>query len=245
VLALGRVLADSGYFADAAGAAQAVVRILAGRELGFGPIASMTGIFLVKGRITLSANLMAAAIRRSAKYNYNIKHLDDTRCEIAISRGRDVIGVSTFTIEDAKRAGLTSGANWRSYPKNMLFARAISNATRWFAPDLLGGEPVYSPDELGAEVDPETGEVLADDRIVTGPRLSPDQLARLQELIDGTATDVNLIQSHYGVPSLLDLTPEQHAGAVCILEGKLAKQTHSDMTAVPAIEDQSATATDV
>ena len=87
--------------------------------------------------------------------------------------------------------------------------------------------------------------MLGDARIVSEPRLSPDEFARLLELVEETASDISLIQSHFGVPSLLDLTPKQYAGAVRILEGKLAKQTHSDMTAVPAIEDQSATATEV
>ena len=104
-------------------------------------------------------------------------------------------------------AGLDSNTNWRKYPRNMLFARAISNGARWYCPDLFGGSPVYTPDELGAEVDGETGEVLGDARIVSEPRLSPDEFARLQELIEETATDITQIQSHYGVPSLLDLSP--------------------------------------
>src|SRR3972149_5956164 len=55
---LGGILAKSGFFADSREAAQCVTKILAGRELGIGPVASMTGIYIVKGRVTLSANLM-------------------------------------------------------------------------------------------------------------------------------------------------------------------------------------------
>jgi len=40
----------------------------------------------------------------------------------------------------------------------MLFARAISNGAKWFCPDIFGG-PVYTPDELGAEVD-EEGDII-------------------------------------------------------------------------------------
>src|SRR5262245_2644035 len=40
-LTLAKVMADSGFFADARDAAQAVVKILAGKELGFGPVTSM------------------------------------------------------------------------------------------------------------------------------------------------------------------------------------------------------------
>jgi hypothetical protein len=89
---LGQVLAQSGYFQDAKDAAQAIVKVLAGREMGIGPVASMTGIYLVKGRVTLSANLMAAQIKRSGKYNYVIRRMDDTGCEIAFFEGKDQIG---------------------------------------------------------------------------------------------------------------------------------------------------------
>src|SRR5687767_13340910 len=72
IFRLGDVLAKSGYFQDARDAAQAVVKVLAGRELGIGDIAAMTGIYIVKGRVTLSANLMAALVKRSGRYNYRV-----------------------------------------------------------------------------------------------------------------------------------------------------------------------------
>ena len=61
-MSLGSVLAKSGYFSDAKGEAQAVVKVLAGREMGFGPIASMTGVHIVQGKPTIGANLLGAAI---------------------------------------------------------------------------------------------------------------------------------------------------------------------------------------
>jgi hypothetical protein len=42
----------------------------------------------------------------------------------------------------------------------MLFARALSNGAKWFCPDIFGGGPIYTPDELGAVIDGETGQVL-------------------------------------------------------------------------------------
>src|SRR4030067_1822876 len=59
---LGQVLVKSGFFSDSRDASQAIVKVLAGRELGFGPIASMTGFYIVKGRVSMSANLIAAAV---------------------------------------------------------------------------------------------------------------------------------------------------------------------------------------
>jgi hypothetical protein len=148
-LSLGKVLASSGFFSDSRDAAQAVTKILAGRELGLGAIAAMTGIYIVKGRVTMSANLMAAQIKRSGRYNYRVARLDDTGCEIVFFEGRDEIGRSSFTAEDAKAAGLWGSSDpWKKTPRNMLFARAMSNGAKWFTPDIFAG-PVYTPDELG------------------------------------------------------------------------------------------------
>lgn len=156
---LGQAMAQSGYFADSKDAAQAVVKILAGRELGFGPVASMTGINVIKGKITLSANLIAASVKRSGRYNYRIITMADTGVSIDFFEGNERVGNSTFTLDDAKKAGLT-GDNWKKFPRNMLFARAMSNGAKWYCPDLSGG-PIYTPDELGAEIDGETGEVIS------------------------------------------------------------------------------------
>ena len=155
---LGNVLVRSGFFQDAKDASQAIVKVLAGRELGFGPIASMTGVNIIKGRVSLSANLIAAAIKRSGKYNYRVAKLSEEECLLIFFEGQQEVGRSSFTSEDAKRAGL-AGDNWSKYRRNMNFARALSNGAKWYCPDIFGG-PVYTPDELGAVVDGETGEVI-------------------------------------------------------------------------------------
>jgi hypothetical protein len=161
---LGTMLAASGYFSDAREAAQAVVKVLAGAELGFGPIASMTGVYIVKGRVTLSANLMAAAIKRHPKYDYRVRDISDTKAEVTFMErtpdGWTEAGASEFTMDDARRAGLAGGENWKKYPRNMLLWRAMSNGAKFFCPDAFAGAPVYTPDELGADVDPESGEII-------------------------------------------------------------------------------------
>lgn len=159
---IGNILAKSGYFQDARDASQAIVKVLAGRELGLGPIASMTGVYIVKGRPALSANLLAGVLKRSGKYNYRVLTAPADRakvCEIAFfERDGDKwteIGRSVFSLEDAKRAGTQ---NMDRFPANMLFARAMTNGIRWYAPDIFAGG-VYTPEELGAPVD-EAGEVI-------------------------------------------------------------------------------------
>jgi len=161
VMSIGDVLAKSGFFTDARGAAQAVVKVLAGRELGFGPVASMTGIYVVKGHVTLSANLIAAAIKRSGRYNYRVIEHTDVKCVIDFYEAKDKVGQSSFTMDEANAAGLSNGENWRKYPRNMLFARAMSNGAKWHCADVFGGG-VYTPDEMGSLMDGETGHVVVE-----------------------------------------------------------------------------------
>jgi hypothetical protein len=226
-LTLGQVLARSGLFADSRDAAQAVVKVLAGQELGIGPIAAMTGINVIKGRVTLSANLMGAVIKRSGRYDYRVRKLTDTECQIDFIDKGEVIGTSTFTIEDARRAGLAGGDNWKRFPRNMLFARALSNGAKWYAPDVFGGSPPYTPDELDARVrlDPETGELLAPpapviDAEVIEPETTPtagDQQAQVASLLAETGTDLSAFLAHYRAGEVKDLTAAQCAEAIRVL----------------------------
>lgn len=153
---LGQIFVKSGFFSDAEDEAQAVVKILAGREVGIEPITAMTGIHIVKGKITLGANLMAAAVKKHPSYNYKVISHTAKECIIEFFEKGESVGKSEYTMEDARKAGiLKAGSGWEKYPRNMLFARAMSNGVKWYCPDVFGHSPVYVPEEMGVEVDEE------------------------------------------------------------------------------------------
>jgi len=157
---VGKVFAQSGFFQDSREAAQAIVKIMAGQELGFPPVMAMTSVYIVNGRPALSASVMGALIKRHPKYDYTANELSAERCEIEFFEIRSdgsekSIGKSEFTMADAKKARTQ---NTDKFPRNMLFARALSNGARWFTPDVFMG-PVYVPEELGVEGDA-TGNVV-------------------------------------------------------------------------------------
>jgi hypothetical protein len=168
---LGALVASSAYFADAREAAQAAVKIMAGAELGIGPIASMRGIDIIKGEVSLAAGMVAALVRRSGVYDYRVAEWTNDRCEIVFTRkGRPLTPSSTFDLEDAKRAGLL-GANYQKFPRNMLFARAMTNGARIHCPEVFVGA-VYTPDELvDGEVvsDPQGGQEHAPETVEDAP----------------------------------------------------------------------------
>lgn len=152
---ISKMLSASGFFSDAKDAAQCGVKVLAGLEMGFGAFASMTGIHIIKGKPTIGANLMSAAVKRHPNYNYRVLENSESVCRIEFFEKWDgkmqSIGTSEFTIADAKKAGTQ---NLDKYARNMLFARAMSNGVKWFCPDVFDA-PVYTPEELGAAVDGE------------------------------------------------------------------------------------------
>jgi len=155
-----KAMAASGFFTDTKQASQAIVKILAARELGLGPFAGMNGVNIIQGRPAFSANIMAACVKKSGRYNYRVTEMTDKNCTIEFMEymaGKwNTSGVSSFTIEDAKKAGTK---NLDKFPRNMLFARAMSNGVRWYCPDVMSGSVAYTPEELGADVD-EDGNVV-------------------------------------------------------------------------------------
>jgi hypothetical protein len=134
-------------FSDLKSMAQAIVKIQAGRELGLPPVYSMQNINMIRDRLTTSANTMAMLVKRGEKYNYRIKEHTDAICSIEFYEDGKPVGVSTFTIEDAKRADLVKpNSGWAKYPRAMLFSRAISQGARIYCPDAIGG--VYTEEEM-------------------------------------------------------------------------------------------------
>jgi len=157
-------LQESGYFSDVKSKAQAIVKVMAGAELGLPPFASMTGIHIIQGKPVLGANVLATLVKNDPRYDYRIvTDTADQEKEMFLEwfeNGKKV-GVTGYTMDEAKSAGLVGKDNWKKYPSDMLFARAISRGARRFAPGIFGGSPVYTPDEMGADVD-EEGNVIVD-----------------------------------------------------------------------------------
>lgn len=153
---LARLFAASGLFGRSgnpdATLAQCAVQLLAGMEAGMTPFASITSIYIVNGRPGFSAQALAQAIKKHPDYDYRVLEKTDTICRIRfLSRGEE-LGIETFTIDMAKRAGLVGKSGpWQQYPEAMLFARALTAGMRTHCPDALGGHTPYTPEELGAQ----------------------------------------------------------------------------------------------
>ncbi len=174
VLSISKAFMESGMFPDIKTASQAMVKIQAGQELGIKPFASMNGIHIIQGKATIGAGLIASSIKGSGKYDYRIKEQSDKACEIEFFQGKESLGTSRFTIEDAKKAGTK---NIDKFPANMLFARAISNGVKWYTPDVFQG-PVYVPEEMEQLTVEGQAEVIEPTPEV--PTIAPDVLEAIE-----------------------------------------------------------------
>ena len=159
-----RALQASGYFSDVKSEAQALVKVMAGAEIGLPPFAAMTGIHIVQGKPVIGANLIATLVKNDPRYDYRVKQADATACIIQWYESGQAVGESSFTMTEATAAGLTGKDNWKKYTSDMLFARALTRGARRYAPGIFGGAPIYTPDEMGVDTDEEghivQGEVI-------------------------------------------------------------------------------------
>jgi hypothetical protein len=170
-----------------------------GHELGLQPMTSLREVFIIDGTPSCSAKLMRALVLRAGhrlewrELSAGTATLYGQRCDKRAS------AEVTWTIDDAKTAGIATKAVWKQYPRAMLAARATSELARLIFPDVTIG---YTPEELGgatehfgeydsidveaddlpAYVDPDTGEILDAEEVDADTRFA-DQAD--EELDDG------------------------------------------------------------
>ena len=72
----------SGMFPDIKSHAQALVKVMVGKELGLPPFASVSGIHMVQGKPVIGANLIATMIANHPIYSYRILKSTKEICEI-------------------------------------------------------------------------------------------------------------------------------------------------------------------
>lgn len=126
--------------------ADVLVTLLAGQELGLAPMAALRSIHVIKGKPVLSADAMVGIVLASGAAEY-FRATSRSATSVTYEtkrRGCDPVSL-TWTIEDAERAGLSGGDNWKKYPRAMLSARCKAELARDVYPDVLAG--VYEESE--------------------------------------------------------------------------------------------------
>jgi hypothetical protein len=145
VVKLANVICDTPFVPDGlrgSGPATAAA-ILAGREMGLGPMTSLANLDVIKGKPSQKAVLMRAMIL-SRGHKWVDVDVSDVRVVIkGCRKGETDWTEVTFTQANAKTAGIDLG----KYPADKLYARATSRLARRKFADVIMGMP-YSDDEL-------------------------------------------------------------------------------------------------
>jgi hypothetical protein len=126
--------------------------IMAGRELGFEPMAALKNLYIVNGMTQPNAQAIAALIQRAGG-DIVYHEMTAERCTAELVRpGRPPLKV-TYTHEQATKAGLTkkqrrrakdgsfyeTDGPWQLFPEDMLVWKAVTRLGRRGAADIING----------------------------------------------------------------------------------------------------------
>lgn len=172
--------------------------ILYGRDLGISATNALQHIIVIEGKATADAQLIGMLVRRAG--HQMVDETTDQASKVTITRNDGTVHEATFTMQDAQRAGLVrAGGAWTKYPAAMLYARALTACARKGAQDALMGT-VYTPEELGAEVDAE-GVVIMPSGAPTGEIPSALALPESREALSVADDILGAIQNIPASPS--------------------------------------------
>src|SRR5215471_10647665 len=161
-------LSEGGDSSPKALGAAAALRMFYAQELGLPPMAA-SELSVIHGKLFVQAKLLRALAAR-AGYRVRRVHSDESTCTAVLEiadTGRE-IGRSTFTIEQAKTAGLIRDRSaWQTHPARMLWARASKYVLDDYAPEVTLGLATQE-DELAEVTDtpappPPAGDVEFED----------------------------------------------------------------------------------
>lgn len=164
-----------------------------GAEIGLQPLQAMQNIAVINGRPSIWGDAMLALVRSSGLLDFIREEIseDGTKATCTVKRKNEEPAVSIFTMEDAKKAGLSGKQGpWTQYPKRMLKLRARSYALRDIFPDVLKGMAI-AEEEKDKEIDitPASSEVNAP-KSNSGSSALKARMAKKQA-VESTAVEVD------------------------------------------------------
>lgn len=119
--------------------------VLAGQELGVGPMASLRAFHVVEGKPCADYTFWIARLR-AAGYRVEWLSREQERVVLQLTAPNGSKHVETWDKARAVTAGLWNGKDpWKKYPQTMLSARCVTSAGRAFAGEVMFG--CYEADE--------------------------------------------------------------------------------------------------
>lgn len=164
LMALAAIIVKSNFFPALKSAESAATIILMGAGFGLDPMQSIRCIHIIDGKPTPSADLIIGAVKRSPVCQwFRLVESTTTAATYETQRqGEAQPTTHTYSIDDAKRAGLAGRGSWQKYPSAMLRARCASTLARIVYPDLISG--LVEDDEDTATIAPQSTETATPEK---------------------------------------------------------------------------------
>jgi hypothetical protein len=139
---MGQMFAASGMF-GCTKLEQGQVLALACLIEGKSPFELMRNFHIIGGNLSMRASaILAEFIKKGGKCKWLSALSDANEAKATFSIGENELSEATYSIEDAKREGLTDGPNklnWKVRAPDMLRARLTTKAIRMIAPGIVVG----------------------------------------------------------------------------------------------------------
>jgi hypothetical protein len=140
-------------------------------RVGLSVMDAIHGVAWVQGKPVIDATLLRAL---AIKAGYRVLVTEASRtsatAKVVLTTTGETLGSVTYSMEDAKTAGLAGKDNWKRNPEDMLVARATSRAVRRYCSDALVGGGLTEDEveslEVTAEVDQVQPAAVAEPEVI-------------------------------------------------------------------------------
>ena len=161
--------------------ANVYAQVLTGQEFGLGPMQSIRGFDVIQGKVSMSSGMIGALIMSSPSCEYltPVESTDKVATYETKRKGSPSPVRMSFTIEEAKLAGLIGKDNWKKNPTAMLLARAQARIGRAVYPDVCHG--VYDRDSDELEVNRQPASVQSTAAVELKARIKAELTAPVED----------------------------------------------------------------
>lgn len=170
-------------------AAELMIILMAGAELGFGPTWSLRNIASFNGQAMIHSDGPISLVMRSGQLEWQQSGHEGAGESLTAwfevkRKGVDVPVRREFSVRDAKTAGLWDKGIWKQYPSRMLLMRARAFALRDLFADVLGGIGILE-EHVGNELEQE--QAVGSAGLLSALKAEPVPVEALPD--DGTPDD--------------------------------------------------------
>jgi hypothetical protein len=178
LVGMGEQLARTGFLPDHIKTGpQFAAIVMTGRELGMAPMRAIRSFHMVKGKVVEDAASQLARFK-SAGGRATFDHLDDVKAVLTLTHPNGDKHTETWTIDDAKKAGLTGGLVGK-FPRAMMRSRVITAGLKSLGWE--GAVGAYDPSELVESHDEPAAIVEV---LPPAPKGPADEVRRILHLAD-------------------------------------------------------------